>query len=208
MKIPSLLKKVWDSARVVRSHAAETLAEVLIALIVLVVGGGGAMTLVIMSIHANQENEERLMAYNLAREGVEAIRSVRDSNWVRFPLNREDCWDALPNVELVADCPTNQLAVTSYLVYPEIGPNTSQSLNWHLTQGYTSDELCMGEINGQNIYVHEGLTGCTTLSPTPFSREVSIISKGVDSMEIRSTVTWESKGQTKEVRFVDELTNY
>src|SRR3989338_7328669 len=85
---------------------AETLAEVLIALSVISMGAGGASTLVTMSIKANGQSEERIVAYSLAREGVEALRNIRDTNWLRFPGNKTECWDTL-DAKTPSECETS-----------------------------------------------------------------------------------------------------
>lgn len=204
MKPPSFLQMRQFGAHL-KSTAAETLAEVLIALIVLAVGGGGALTLVAMSISNNEEAEERLMAYNFAREGVEAMRNIRDTNWLRFPSDRENCWDAKPSVDDIASCPTNQIAAGDYIVYPITDIDTNL-FGWRLSTvtAATDTMICETTVAGETLYVHE-LGGCTT--ETPYNRVITI-TKGTDTMEVQSEVFWDSKGDPRSVVFMDKLTNY
>lgn len=63
------------------SERGQSLIETLVALSVMVVGIAGAVSLGIISIRAGQTSELDVVAENLAREGIEGVRSVRDYNW-------------------------------------------------------------------------------------------------------------------------------
>ena len=71
-----------------------TLLEGIIAMTVITVGLVAGMSLAISNISTAQNNERRVVAVNLAREGVEAIRNMRDSNWLKVDLNRTYSSDA------------------------------------------------------------------------------------------------------------------
>lgn len=58
------------------------LLEVIIAFAIVGIGLGASLTLLLTSGVENRRTELRSIAANLAREGVEVIRSVRDSNWL------------------------------------------------------------------------------------------------------------------------------
>lgn len=76
-----------------RSTTGETLLEVLIALIVIVVGAFGSVKLLAYASVNVQITKERIIATNLAREGIEAMRVVRDTNWLRYAGERRNCWN-------------------------------------------------------------------------------------------------------------------
>ena len=56
--------------------------EAIIATGIIVTAVSSALTLVYSSINAEKQSEALLTAGNLAREGIEAVRSIRDSNWL------------------------------------------------------------------------------------------------------------------------------
>ena len=58
-----------------------TLLEVLLALSVLSVGIMAAFTLALANLNTARDNYQRIRAANLAREGLELARNVRDTNW-------------------------------------------------------------------------------------------------------------------------------
>lgn len=63
------------------NERGQSLIETLVALSVMVVGIAGAVSLGIISIRAGQTSQLDVVAENLAREGIESARAVRDYNW-------------------------------------------------------------------------------------------------------------------------------
>mgnify|MGYP001618984171 CR=1 FL=1 len=62
--------------------AAFTLPETLVAISVLIVVLSAVMNLTVSNIRGNQGNADAIIAYGLAQEAIEALRNVRDSNWL------------------------------------------------------------------------------------------------------------------------------
>jgi type II secretory pathway pseudopilin PulG len=60
----------------------QTMIEAIIALGIIVTSVASALTLVSTSINAEKESEALITAGNLAREGIEVVRMLRDSNWL------------------------------------------------------------------------------------------------------------------------------
>ena len=67
-----------------------TLIEVLIALGVFSVAVLAAFALAMSNLRIAQENYDRVLSSNLAREGIELVRNIRDSNWLKIDANY-DC---------------------------------------------------------------------------------------------------------------------
>jgi len=67
------------------------LLEATIAIGVILAGLIGTVTLTTSSIISSGESENRIVAGNLAREGIEAVRVMRDSNWLAGPST---AWDS------------------------------------------------------------------------------------------------------------------
>jgi hypothetical protein len=60
------------------------LLEAMVALLVLMIGIVSIIVLMLSSTLSARISRDQLMASNLAREGVEIVRSVRDSNWLKM----------------------------------------------------------------------------------------------------------------------------
>ena len=58
------------------------LIEVIVALAVVITGVVSGLTLTSYNLDASVASQTRLIAANLAREGLEVVRSLRDSNWL------------------------------------------------------------------------------------------------------------------------------
>lgn len=84
----------------------ETIIEVLVALVIVTLGAATATTLIVVSLRANQFNKDSLVALNLAQEGVEYLHNLRDTNWLKFSGNTQNCWNTKPNADT---CGTNNL---------------------------------------------------------------------------------------------------
>ena len=73
-----------------RHSTGQTLLEAMVAIGVIMTAVFGATTLIISSITAGRISQNRVEAANFAREGVEIVRAIRDSNWLKFEQNELD----------------------------------------------------------------------------------------------------------------------
>jgi Tfp pilus assembly protein PilV len=197
----------------IRNQRAETLAEVLIALIVISTGATAALAMVNQSIRANASNEERIVAYNIAREGVEAVRNIRDTNWFRFPGNRTDCWDVTLDTTDSTKCTSaagaTKIADGDYVIYAEVD-DTTELFTWNLSPVTATTDTSVYQIslNGKTYYSHDPSGSLGYSQDTGFDRVITIQDKTSDDFKVTATVTWSDYGQDHEISFWDELTNY
>ncbi len=84
---------------ILKSRKGETLVELLVAITFLTVGALSAVRLMGLANINNQITKERVVATNLAREGLETVRSIRDTNWLRFAGERRRCWNNSDSTE-------------------------------------------------------------------------------------------------------------
>lgn len=75
----------------------ETLIETIIALSILAVGISVSSTVVLNSIRNLTNAKNRVISVNIAREGIEAVRSIRDTNWLFYSDRRRQCWNHDPS---------------------------------------------------------------------------------------------------------------
>lgn len=80
----------------------ETIIEVITALSILVLAGLTAVTVVLSTMYSIAISKEYLIAQNLAREGIEGVINIRDTNWMLYPSNIIYCW-MTEDSEIVAD---------------------------------------------------------------------------------------------------------
>ena len=65
-----------------------TLLETIVAVGLITVGLISALALISSSLFYVSSIEDRLIAANLAGEGIEVVRNIRDSNWLQNPTDR------------------------------------------------------------------------------------------------------------------------
>lgn len=93
---------------------AETLLEVMFALVVLVIGSASATSMILTAIDASIYNKDSLIALNLAQEGIEYMRNLRDTNWMKYSANPKGCWNARPSLlSCTGLAPTERLPATN-----------------------------------------------------------------------------------------------
>lgn len=90
-----------------RNQSGQTLIETLVAAFILIMGISAALGLATYSLGATTAIKQETIALGLAREGIEVIKNVRDTNWMADTLSGT-CYDFL------ADPPTS----TAYC-YPD-----------------------------------------------------------------------------------------
>ena len=78
------------------NQAGQTLVETLVAALVLTMGISAAVGLSIFALGATTSITKQLVAIGLAREGIEAVKNMRDSNWLSTTL-ADDCYDFYSN---------------------------------------------------------------------------------------------------------------
>lgn len=138
-----------------------TLTEVMIGMLILTVAIVSATNLLIGLISSNQNNLTTLQAYYLSQEGLEAVRNIRDTNWLHnrgwLGKDSEQLWGGsfeIPNDE------ANYSAVNlEYFAFNE--PASGDSLNTvnevAAFRPWSIDNANSGKIfrnvDGDNVYL-------------------------------------------------------
>jgi len=79
-------------------NSGETIVEVLIATVLLVTVLASAFVSLNRAAKTNINVQNRVVAINLARESMESVRNIRDTNWLKYSGNRRDKWLCLDSV--------------------------------------------------------------------------------------------------------------
>lgn len=153
----------------------ETLIEVIAALTCLVLAGLTAVTVAIQVMITTASSREYLIAQNLAREAIEAVVNIRDTNWMLFPQDKEDCWMIIDS----STCPPLQpgkkiVAETSYTVARTASGRfalTARSGNLDIqdnSNAKTQFSEFLLYVSNENIYTHTSPGQGDLQSPYPF----------------------------------------
>ncbi len=80
----------------------QTLIETMVAAVVLVMGISAAVGLAIYGLGATTSVTKQLVATGLAREGIEAVKNMRDTNWLSTDISG-NCYDFYTGTS-IANC--------------------------------------------------------------------------------------------------------
>ncbi|MGL5831207.1 MAG: type IV pilus modification PilV family protein [Candidatus Altimarinota bacterium] len=218
------------------SSAGFTLVEVIVSIAVLVFVITSATGILTSVMRSNSDNLSALLAYGLAQEGVEAVRNIRDSNFVLgldFDGKKPGSFDVSvwganlfeadsetpklfilnKQTQIVDSCTTSNLVECMPFQLTEVGVGEiTEELK-------SSDNTKVFRINEEeqnpeemNLFVQEG---DLTSTETQFHRIIRIEpikSKGleVDTLRVSSMVFWPSASSDLERRVVvtTDLTNW
>lgn len=205
---------------------AETLVEVIIAIFVVSMGAATATSLVVNAFQANNFSKDNLIGLNLAVEGIEAARNIRDSNWLKFGSDKEHCWNMDPQEDGCSAA--NLIQNRSYTV--DLDP---VSMKWTLTdagqglalenpdnptnENYHLKYLDLdGGDNERNLYISGSAqipNPMTKGVASPYYRMVGIHYVNNDpvtaeSALVTSKVQWKVNAQMHQVVLTTKLTNY
>ena len=204
----------------------ETLIEVIAALTSIVLAGIAAVTVVLSVMTTTAISKEYLVAQNLAREGVEGVANYRNTNWLKFPAHKTNCWMTYEQEE--PDCilsPANVVKTDrSYLLkradngrlYLE---ETASELN---LKGDGTDEDAFIDyklhVTADNRYVHDIPGDLKEPEPHPdFYRMIRFKKVAVgdsdqtfreEQMKIVVTVQWLNKSTPKTYELSTVITNH
>lgn len=186
------------------ANPAESLIETLIAITVIILATTAAMSVLRTSTNGNEVIGKKVVAMNLAMEGFEALRNLRDSNYLLFSSDPDECWNKL-DVTDVADCATATEITDGYTYFLTRDFNSDPFFKWHLvrltdasTQGYLTlfdMNLDGGSDWESQMYTYSTLTGVADMTSTAanrsmFQRSITIDYPSSDYYDATIVVTW------------------
>lgn len=187
---------------------AESIIETLIAITVIVLVTTAALSVLRTAQRGNAVVGNKVIAINLAMEAFEALRNMRDTNYLILSSNPDDCWDTL-NVIDVADCASATKisdGVEYFLTQDYVGePMFKWSLNQLSdpnAQGFISLYDIDANLDGNaetQIYAQSGISGLAEMSTQSenrriFQRTIAIDYTNPDYFTASVTVTWTENG--------------
>jgi len=153
-----------------KKKSAFSIIEIMAVVFIVTIGMVGMMNLIGQSIRVQRLNEHTLVAYQLAQEGIELVRVIRDDNWLAEEIN---------SVEFI-----NAMNPGSYCIdysNVELGSNINSP--------------CRLYLNSNDFYVH---TDSIDSTETPYSRLIIIeeyIEEGSEeenyAVAVTVKITWE-----------------
>lgn len=205
------------------------IAEVIVALGIIITVTTVVYTILIRSLESNAYLRDGMQAITLSIEGIEGVRQVRDTNWLKFGYDKKNCW-----LVVSGDCSGTKITNT----LPEHFRLTMDQDQFYLEElssdpvdlsdGVNADEadfrLYLIDIlpnvdsdgNGDPSNDHEATgynTGgvlSTSAEATKFYRDIELYIDPLDPniLNVNSRVTWKTLGKVKSVELSTKLTNF
>lgn len=75
------------------------LADVLVSLFVIMTSISIGYSIIGNAFISHSFNKNKIIALNLAREGIESIRLIRDTNWIKYGTKKRICWNYWNNTD-------------------------------------------------------------------------------------------------------------
>ncbi len=189
-------------------ESGQSLIEMIIAIAIILTGLIGALALTISNLSGTQESNTRVVASNLAREGIDVVRNIRDTNWLKNLT-----WDA------------GLYFGTDYTAIAVFNPTLNQ---WQLNFSPNNIDDAAAKLYRleNNLYIQdisppEGVetlySRLLTLDPICFNSltRVETISGGSCGLgeekigiRVKSEVTWIESGRSHKITLEDRLYNW
>jgi type II secretory pathway pseudopilin PulG len=166
---------------------AFTLVEALVALSILIVGIISGFILVTKALYDVTVIQDRLTASFLAQEGLELVRQIRDTNYLKTLGDTPTAWDN--NLKTDGDYLISANVQTGTVILP-LPPWQDKSLSYHPSSG---------------VYNYDD-TGDAT--PTVFKRKIKIYHVSSDEIRVQSIMDWKSKNINFSFTAEDHLFNW
>jgi type II secretory pathway pseudopilin PulG len=132
------------------NQTGQTLIETVVAVFILTMGISAALGLAIYSLGATTNIRQQIIAMGLAREGIEAVKNMRDTNWLRGQLS-ETCYNFYTEDNTGGRCYQNWLNPSSPAIGYNINPGPSAS-TYFLAMNINQGELLWQLIRSTTLF--------------------------------------------------------
>ena len=191
-----------------RAENGQSLVEMIVALAIILTGLVGALSLTISNLTGVDEAGTRVVASNLAREGVEIVRNFRDTNWLQ-----DLAWDS------------GLFLGNDFTAITVFNPLTNK---WQLnfTPNAVADPAAKLYRGPENLYLQDVVppggtatpySRLLTLDPICFNAATQTESitgnpcgggEEKTGIRIKSEVTWSLSGRARDVTLEDRFYNW
>ncbi len=190
-----------------KSKKAASIVEVLVIMLIILVG-----TIWMYTIFGKWQNlsittSNRIQAIQIAREWLEAMINIRDTNYLLYSANYKDCWNTINYDSACVTRAPNQIVTNSYKIYQW------SDARWYLRNFTTwlySNSTYRNNfkvwIDSNWLYTQSWWTDTKPL----FTREIKVLKPSSDEMDITSLVQWSdsSKQWVLKVELSTTITNF
>lgn len=200
-----------------------TMIELMAMIAIVGLGVWGMFSVVTSGMYFAKDTEDTIKAINLAREWIEWVTTIRNTNWLRFSSDRVNCWKVdwydsacignnMANINLPIFSWSSTLHTANWLWYLS-GITASQlAPTWATWQAYYN--IYQARQDSEGFFNQTGAVTagtCNTIVQkncrSIFTREIIISPSGTGQIYVKSIVRWNTKRMQK-VELDTILTNW
>lgn len=188
------MQKSLSTVNLPHSASGQSLIETIVAIFVLTTAltAGLGLTIYVFSSSATSQNE--IIASNLAREGIEVIRMMRDSNWLAGDASSDVTYNLQPCADI-----QNRLCFPKALIGPTYaldGTFVNFRVAFNVSGAWTKED-----IHDYDLYLQaDGTYTSTPNGASVFARMINLTKNttapytaGNPEFIIKSVVAWRGK---------------
>jgi len=210
--------------KTIKNQSGQGLLELVVAIGVITVGLFSVWNLFLSNFNGEQEAGARILAVNLAREGLEMVKNIRDSNWLAIENNETCFYEDMSNDPCRWDSGLdddgsglikNIFSDNAYLDYliDDITDDQSRlyidSNSGFYSHNHGQPTIYRRLITMQNVCCFDA---DSNLKCDDFNFTIIEIPCPAENLKIgldvKSTVRWTLKGQIREITVSDRLFNW
>ena len=184
-----------------KNRRGNSIIEVMVVIIILTIGIIGTYDILNGGQKLSTGSENRIKAINIAREGMEAVENIRDTNWIKFSSDYENCWRVKDYDVGCIGVGGKEFPEGSYIL---VQSGTVWMLSGTISQSETysvyKDQFPLF-LDPNGLTVGSGNNEkCSSLRnvdcKTIFTREIQISYPDANRMKVNSIVKWTDNSRT------------
>jgi len=192
-----------------KTKNATSILEAMIVMLIIVVWVVGLFSIFNNSQKLSNTTKNRIEAIEIAREWIEAMKNIRDTNWLMFGWDKDNCFNTLNyDSNCVWGWSYNKINNNkSYIIFQDINDN----FKWKLAEKPSWNFTNSTYRNNFRVYKNDWFyTQTWTTNPTIFTREIKITHSTSTWFTVNSIVQWadSSKNWAHKVELKDLITNW
>ncbi len=186
---------------------ATSIVESMIVLLIIVIGITWLYDIFNKSSKLSNSTKNRIEAIEIAREGIEAMKNIRDTNWLMYWSDTKNCFNTLNYDHNCVWGGWNKIMSWSYKIFQNKNDFKwyleSWAWNWFKDSVYRDSYRIFKD---NNWYYSQSGSSIKTI----FTREINISYKTNTQIEVKSIVSWldSSKKQPHRLEINNLITNW
>ena len=190
-----------------KSLRAESIIETIIAITVIIIGSSAAIGMTRSALTGNENIGQKMVAMNLAEEGIEGVKNIRDTNYLRFSSDPDTCWKSLMvnSTATSSNCSTTEIRDGTYYLTRDLITNLYA---WGLSTSATNRQVYSYAMDSTHLlYAQKSASSSYTSTATIYYRTLTVENMSADAFDLTVTVTWTEDAISKTLSLTRKIAN-